>query len=155
MFKFKVYKIDDINTWNEVIKGFKQYDIYYIANYTKAFQFHGDGEPMLFYYEDEKIKAINVVMKRDIEKDVNFKEKIEPETYFDITTPYGYGGFIVEGTINDTSLHQLNEAYSEYCASNNIISEFVRFHPVLQNAKINEGIYDVINLGNTITIELM
>ena len=36
------------------------------ADYVKAFKIHGDGEPTLFYYEDQNIKAINVVMKRDI-----------------------------------------------------------------------------------------
>ena len=151
---FSIITLEEADKWDSIVKSFDKYDVYYLSGYTKAFNIHGDGEPILFYYDDENTRAINVVMKRDIEKDRNFRGKIEPETYFDITTPYGYGGFIVEGTINENSLMQLNELYSDYCVSNNIISEFVRFHPVLENSKLNSEIYEVIDLGNTITMNL-
>ncbi len=152
---FSIITLEEADKWDSIVKSFEKHDVYYLSGYTKAFKIHGDGEPILFYYDDEKIRAMNVVMKRDIEKDRNFRRKIEPKTYFDITTPYGYGGFIVEGAINETDMIQLNDAFSKYCASNNIISEFVRFHPVLQNAELSKGIYDVIDLGNTITMDLI
>ena len=42
---------------------------------------HGDGEPILFYYENDSVRGINVVMKRDVSFDSNFVEtkKINPE----------------------------------------------------------------------------
>lgn len=151
---FSIITLEESVKWDSIVKSFKKYDVYYLSDYTRAFKLHGDGEPILFYYDDENARAINVVMKRDIEKDKNFRGKIEPETYFDITTPYGYGGFMLEGDVNENSLIKLNEVYADYCNSNNIISEFVRFHPVLKNSEINSVIYDVIDLGNTVTIDL-
>ena len=151
----EVINIGESNKWDSIIKSFKNYDVYYLSGYVKAFKIHGDGEPTLIYYHDDYIRAINVVMKRDIEKDDRFRNKLKPESFFDLTTPYGYGGFVFEGKINENSLKKLNEEYSNYCISNNIISEFVRFHPVLENSKLNKDIYDVIDLGKTITIDLI
>jgi len=126
-----------------------------MSGYTKAFKLHGDGEPILFYYHDEEIRAINVVMIRDIAEDKKFKDKIDSKILFDITTPYGYGGLIIEGTPNHSNLEKLNEEYSNYCRSKNIISEFVRFHPILKNSNVNSEIYEVTDLGKTITIDLI
>lgn len=150
-----VITLDESNKWDSIVKSFSNYDVYYLSGYTKAFKLHGDGEPTLIYYHDEEIRAINVVMKRDIEKDIKFRNIIKSESFFDIITPYGYGGFIIEGSINEINFKRLNEAYSNYCISNDIISEFVRFHPVLENSKTNQGIYEVTDLGKTITIDLM
>jgi len=150
----KEISIDNTDEWDRIVKPFREYDIYYLSSYVKAFMIHGDGEPKLFYYEDNHIKAINVVMLRDIEKDVNFTYKIPPNTFFDIVTPYGYGGFLIEGAINESSLELLKNEYSEFCVRRGIISEFVRFHPVLNNSEILKSIYDTSKLGRTIAIQL-
>lgn len=149
-----VFTIDENEKWDEIVKGFHQYDIYYLSDYTKAFQIHGDGEPQLIYYEDQNIKAINVVMKRDIGKEIGFIGKISENTYFDINTPYGYGGFLIEGKAVEESFQNLNNEYITYCEDQGIISEFVRFHPILENNKVLENIYDISRLGKTVSIEL-
>ena len=148
-------KINQESEWDSIVKSFSNYDVYYLSGYTKAFQLYGDGEPTLIYYHDEEIRALNVVMVRDIAEDKMFKNKIEPQSFFDITTPYGYGGFIIEGTPNNSNIKKLNEEYFDYCCSKNIISEFVRFHPVLENSKMNSEIYEVLDLGRTITMNLI
>lgn len=149
-----VITIDEIDKWNSIVKGFENYDVYYLAQFTKAFKAIGDGEPTLFYYEDNNIIAMNVAMKRDIESDFNFKGKIPPNAYFDLSTPYGYGGFLIQGNVTKESLMSLNEEYSFICRREGIISEFVRFHPVLNNAEDLNLIYDIMKLGNTITMPL-
>src|SRR5699024_3935079 len=125
----KIIGIDDSTRWDEIVKSFSNADVYYLSGYVKAFKIHGDGEPILYYYEDENIRAINVVMKRDIAEDKKFSESIPKDHFFDISTPYGYGGFIIEGEPNSSSLDALNKQYIQINQENNIISEFVRFHP--------------------------
>ena len=90
-------------------------------------------------------------MKRDIAETPALAEKIEPNTYFDITTPYGYGGFIWDGEPDWTGL---NAEFTEYCRSEMIVSEFVRFHPVLRNAEGAEAMYEVIQRGTTVAMDL-
>lgn len=156
IYNLSVVKFDELEKekWDQIVKGFKDYDIYYLSDYVKAFNIHGDGEPMLFYYEDESIKAMNVVMKRDISLDKRFAGKIPSDTYFDTTTPYGYGGFLIEGKITEDSLKNLDNEYSSLCKKEGIISGFVRFHPVLKNGEDLESIYDITTLGKTITVDL-
>lgn len=151
---FLVLTIRELDKWDEIVKSFKNYDVYYLSTYAIAFQLHGDGEPLLFYYDDGKTRAINVVMKRDIAKSKVFKDKLPLNTYFDISTPYGYGGFIVEGEVTDEILKILDEKYTRLCRDEGIISEFVRFHPVTNNMNIISSVYEVSQLGRTITMNL-
>ena len=92
-----VYTLEKKEEWDTIVRSFVDYDIYYLSGYVKAFQLHGDGEPLLFYYKDASIRGINVVMKRDIAKFEAFAGKLKEENYFDFSTPYGYGGWLVEG----------------------------------------------------------
>ena len=149
-----VYTIEQNQEWDAVVRSFQSYDVYYLSGYVKAFQIHGDGEPLLFYYDDGIVKAINVVMKRDIADDPKFEGKIPLDTHFDIVTPYGYGGFLIEGEKTQNSFTNLFHEYNSYCKNNGIISEFVRFHPVLGNNEGLEHEYDILKLGKTVSIKL-
>ena len=150
----EIINIDESDKWDSIVKSFSNYDVYYLSGYTKAFKLHGDGEPLLFYYEGNSMRAMNVVMKRDIATDMNFKGKIPPNSYFDLSTPYGYGGFIIEGEISEQEIQKLEEEYLLYCKENGIVSEFVRFHPILNNSSILTPIYEINELGKTVTMEL-
>ena len=37
--------------WDDIVKSFPNYDVYYLSGYVKAFQVHGDGEALLLYYQ--------------------------------------------------------------------------------------------------------
>ena len=45
------YTLEDSDTWDKIVKSFKDYDVYWLSGYVKAFKIHGDGEPLLFFYE--------------------------------------------------------------------------------------------------------
>lgn len=146
-----VYTLNQQEQWDSVVRTFADYDIYWLSGYAKSFQIHGDGEPLLFYYEGENTRGINVVMKRDIECDPHFTGKIPPETFFDFSTPYGYGGWIIEG--DDSTV--LFAEYEKWCRDNNIVSEFVRFHPAIKNYKyVLNSYYDTSKLGDTVLLDL-
>lgn len=145
-----VIDLKNCEKWDAIVRSFRDYDIYWMSGYVKAFFIHGDGEPLLFYYEDENTRGINVVMKRDISRDSNFKEIIFDKNYYDFATPYGYGGWIIEGD----NYGLLFKTYEEWCLNNGIVSEFVRFHPVLENHKFCEKTYEIVSLGNTVAMDL-
>lgn len=146
-----IYRLSDCEQWDSIVKSFAEYDVYYLSGYVKAFQIHGDGEPLLFYYCDENIKAINVVMKRDIAQDIHLVDCIKPGTHYDFATPYGYGGWLIEGS---GDCQQLFDTYEKWCMEHNVVSEFVRFHPVLKTQEYSLKSYDVIPLGETVTVDL-
>ena len=146
----EVYTLEQFDQWDSIVRSFKEYDTYWLSGYVKAFQIHGDGDPLLFYYIDEQTRGINVVMKRDIANDARFNGKIESGRLFDFATPYGYGGWIIEGE----NTNNLFDSYVAWLKDNNIISEFVRFHPMLQNQEKSESFYEVIQLGEVVHMNL-
>lgn len=145
------YTIGQAEQWDALVRSFPNYDVYYLSGYVKAFALHGDGEPLLLYAESENMRGINVVMKRDIAKDPRFVGRIPEQTYFDFATPYGYGGWLLEGEGDSAPIFA---AYENWCRGHGVVSEFVRFSPVLNNQAAAERFYEVIPLGQTIAMDL-
>ena len=125
MSKITEYSIYDKKLWDDIVRSFLDYDVFYLSDYSYAFMRESpkNGTPILLYYENGDDRAINVVLRRDIALDEKFKGKIEEEQYFDLITPYGYGGFW--GKVSDWK--ELNSCYMRYCTENHYVCEFVRF----------------------------
>lgn len=131
----KVYAVDQAAGWNQYVKSFRNWDVYYLCEYAISLMLHGDGIPLLICYEDSASRMCYVVMKRDISEDIRFQKNIEKNRYFDLETPYGYGGPLVDGTFPVNSQQAFLDELLEYCKRENIVSQFVRFHPLLNNHK--------------------
>ena len=145
-----VYTVEQSEQWDVVVRSFREYDVYWLSGYVKAFQIHGDGEPLLFYYDGPDARGINVVMKRDVAKDERFRGELPEGVYFDFSTPYGYGGWIIEGE----RIERLFEEYKKWVEVNGIICEFVRFHPMVKNHIMSSSFYNVVQLGEVVHMEL-
>lgn len=143
--------VDD--KWDDIVASFDDSDIYYYRGYVKAFQIHGDGEPLLFYAHSSQNRGICVMMKRDVATDARFKGKIKLGKFFDMVTPYGYGGFIFDNKPSDNEIHLLRDAMTSWLKKEGIISAFFRFHPVLNNAACSQNLLEVIDLGHTVEID--
>lgn len=146
----KIYTLADSQQWDSVVRSFPQYDIYYLSGYVKGFWHHGDGEPLLIHWEGPSARGINVVFKRSIAADHRFAGKLEEEL-FDFISPYGYGGWLLDGT---GDFAKMMEEYDGWCRKNRIVSEFVRFHPLLKNHEAVADFYEVIALGSTVAMDL-
>lgn len=144
----EVYTLDN-EAWDRVVKSFSEYDVYYLSGYVKAFEKNGDGIAQLIYIYNDTTKAMNVVFKRDISDDKRLAMEISQGQYYDFTTPYGYGGFLIEGE----DIKSLMEEYKSYCKKSGIVCEFVRFHPLLSNWEKLEEEFEVLPLGNTVYVD--
>lgn len=151
----RILTLENAAEWDKIVHTFLFHDTYWLSGYVKAFQLHGDGEPLLFYYESKNsaVRGINVVMKRDIADAEQFYGKLEHGKFFDFSTPYGYGGWLIENPQNE-STDCLFEEYERYCQKENIVSEFVRFHPVIKNHIVVGPHYETVQLGEVVTIDL-
>lgn len=70
----------------------------------------------------------------------------EKDTWNDLTTPYGYGGpVILEGDVEDYPplMEAFENAFRKYCEEHRVVSEFIRFHPIVNQAEAFQAIYDV------------
>ena len=125
-------------------------DIYFEEVYGKSCELIQEGKLDTFKYESEDGFISNMFIKRKINGFDLDKE------YYDIATPYGYGGPIINELKGDKKrlLEEYDKEFSEYCRDNNIVSEFVRFHPIIENVKDFEDIYDTIFLRKTVGTNL-
>ena len=130
--------------WDEIVKSFLEWDVYYLSGYVKAFHIHGDGEPYLLYYEADSLRAIYVYMRR----------KTSLPGAYDSVTPYGYGGVLFEGDASEDNRCAFWKEYLAAMKQEHIVDNFVRYHPVLMNAVPMKPISNVIDLGKTIAIDL-
>lgn len=56
-------------------------------------------------------------------------------TYYDIATPYGYGGPVIAEVTGSRERLAASyaRAFADYCRKEHIVAEFIRFHPLLNN----------------------
>ena len=125
-------------------------DIYFDDNYGKLYEKIEKGKAMKFEFNSSNGKITNQFLIREI------PEKINEKTYYDIVTPYGYGGPIIEKIDGnkETLINEYEEAFSKYCGENNIVSEFIRFHPIVKNYEDFEKIYNPNYLRKTLITKL-
>lgn len=130
--------------WDEIVKSFTEWDVYYLSGYVKAFHIHGDGTPFLLYYKENGLRAIYVYMRRETRL----------SGVYDSVTPYGYGGVLFEGDTSKDNLKAFWESYLALMYEEHIVDNFVRYHPVLKNALPMKDISNVLDMGKTISMDL-
>ncbi len=108
-----------------------------------------NGEFCSFTLEDGEDKCYFQYIKRDIADELPFLEK---NRYFDIITPFDYGGFYYS---SEEILKKALDKFEVKCKEENIISAFFRFNPLLnQNFDILNNYIEIIKVQDHITIDL-
>lgn len=139
----------DNQLWDKYINELpkEKQDIYYTRQYCKMCELIEGGEAQLFVYENED----NIALYPHVRHTVEYEDCTT--SFYDIETAYGYGGPIVKkGDIEFES--EFETAFLKYCRQENIIAEFIRFHPFLGNEGIFKREIDVLHNRGTIWIDL-
>lgn len=126
-------------------------DIYFDLKYAKTYEQNNEGKVKEFIYENCLGSGKIVFLEREIPIKINEKK------YYDITTPYGYGGPIFKIEKNIEKNFFLDSFFSEfenYCKENNIISSFIRFHPLEKNYMGLEKYMELEEKSHTVAINL-
>ncbi|MFA9396911.1 MAG: peptidoglycan bridge formation glycyltransferase FemA/FemB family protein [Clostridiaceae bacterium] len=126
-------------------------DIYFQENYGKLYEKIEQGFCQVFEFKISIGTICHMFIKRQIPL------LIDNKIYFDLVTPYGYGGPVIteckEGC-REELVQEFNVEFQKYCRGNNIVSEFVRFHPIVKNAQDFVSCYDVNYMRNTLGTNL-
>ncbi|MDQ6467812.1 GNAT family N-acetyltransferase [Exiguobacterium acetylicum] len=135
--------IRDPREWDALVATY-QLDCYYEHAYFELAKEH-DEIPELFYYPTEFGTLIYPYLRRPI-----------PGTLFeDITTPYGYGGPFFKGIWSLDQIREARERFERYCNETGIVTETVRFHPLLHNQELGQyWCHQTEILQPTVTLEL-
>lgn len=126
-------------------------DIYFKAEYGKLNEKIESGKSTIYEYKSDIGNVYHMFIKRKI------NEQIDGHTWYDLITPYGYGGPILincKEEDKESLIDKFHEDFKLYCKEHNIVSEFIRFHPVINNASDFDSMYEVITNRKTIGTNL-
>lgn len=131
---WKVLGINDSNEWTNLVESCQQPDLHFLPEYLKLYEKKVGGNALLFVSNDQKNE--NLVLYpfflRNIKKIKIFSEL--KEEYYDIISPWYYGGPLVKTEHNKVkSLKLFLSNFQEYVKTKKIISEFTRIHPILDS----------------------
>lgn len=149
----QVIGMEQRNTWNNYIRSFSKWDVYFSWEYAVSLMTHGDGVPYLACYEEGGARMAFVFMKKSISANERFPGHIDDEKYYDIESPYGYGGFLVDGGFSSSGQEMFFQEFSSYCAEHHIVSQFIRCHPFLANHELFRSIVEYRYVHETIYID--
>ena len=149
----EIISVNEKQKWNHIVKSFPTWDIYYLNEYAYSLQLHSDGIPCLIYYEKDGNRLCYVMMQEDLADFQPLSNCLAKGEYFDWTAPYGYGGPLTEGSITVEWISEFIKELTDWCMEHRIISQFFRFHPLLQNHIILEEVCDVIYMKKTVYID--
>lgn len=137
------------NEWNYYLNKIllEKQDIYYTSSYYKMHEKNGDGSGRLVVYTDnEKIALYPFVMNEINGYDLDKK-------YYDIESAYGYGG-PVTNSHHEVFLNKFENRFLEYCKRNNIVAEFIRFHPLIKDERIFNKNINISYNRSTVYLDL-
>ncbi|MYL62207.1 peptidoglycan bridge formation glycyltransferase FemA/FemB family protein [Bacillus hwajinpoensis] len=154
----RILDLNDKKTWHAYLNRLKSKDVYFTPEYCEIYEKNGEGKAQLFLYEEGEDFVFYPYLLRNLNDLSSVSHVIEKYgELYDITTPYGYGGPVTnveDGTTLQPFMRRFTNAFKKYCYSANIISEFIRFHPLLQNQVNYLGI-EKAYLRDTIQIDLL
>ena len=109
-------------------------DLYFNPDYAKVYK-NIDGDSDTFEFQCAYGKVKNTYILRKLQWLIDGRE------YYDIVTPYGYGGPLASEVTDMAKLMDAyREAFASYCVEHGIISEFIRFH-LFENVDVREYYY--------------
>lgn len=126
-----------------------QQDIYSTPEYYKLFENKGEGVANCFIYENKNEFCLYPFLLNSLNSLDFIKFNKE---FYDIQGAYGYSGPL-STTNNETHLTEFNKAFLHYCSNNNIVAEFIRFNPIIQNHKFTNYIIP-LNVNDNVMIDL-
>jgi len=148
---YRILTLGDKDQWNEYLKELplNQQDVYYTPEYYSLYQNIGDGQAKCFYFENDGNLAIYPFLVNSV-NDLGYDLD---KHYYDIQGAYGYNG-VIASTNNEEFRKAFFLLFNEYCRDTNIVAEFTRFHPLLNNNLFSDKYTDVIFDRKTIYLDL-
>lgn len=147
----RLITLADIAFWHSYLNRFPfdKKDIYFTPEYYSLYQNYGDGEAQCFVFEKDGKIALYPFLRNPI---TSLGYQLDKE-YYDIQGAYGYNGLIAsaddEGFIAD-----FWKEFDSYCQENDIVAEFMRFHPLLNNQRLASPEMKTFFSRHTVALDL-
>ncbi len=146
MSRFELEIITDNERWNKLVERSEHRDIHSLPNYMSLLAKHMGGKAILIYWGNDDNYLIWPYIKKEL--------VIKNMKYFDLISSWYYGGPLIYGNLNKEILENYFHVFTKYCQDNNIVTEFSRFHPDLDNHIKFESIIQLNKIGIVVWLDL-
>lgn len=148
---FKILSLSDSQEWNGFLAKLPspQCDVYFLPDYYSLYQNYGDGEALCFVFEKDGELAVYPFLKNPI---TPLGYDLEKE-YYDIQGAYGYNGLITSSD-DKSFIDAFWETFDVWCQEKDIVAEFTRFHPLLNNQGIASPKMKTFYSRHTVALDL-
>lgn len=129
----------------------RKVDLYFTPEYGKLYEKVEGAKLDSFSYESPFGQVYYQYLKRPV------PFLLKGEQYYDVMTPYGYGGPLVvdcESGKEAELLEGFKAALDQHFEQERIVCEFVRFHPMEKNAEFFQEMYTLWNRRTAVYTDL-
>lgn len=124
-------------------------DVYFLPEYYSLYENYGDGEARCFVFESNGEIALYPFLINPITP-LGYSLNRE---YYDIQGAYGYNGLVASTEDPDFTAEFWKE-FDAYCQESDIIAEFMRFHPLLNNQRLASPEMKTFYSRHTVALDL-
>lgn len=140
-YNIKIFEGEDLSLIDKEVCNFET-DIYHTSLWVEANKNIEQGSLFSILVENGDNKAYFPLIKR----------KVDRTEFFDLITPYGYGGIAFSKFATDNFKKNILSKISSYLETTNCISLFLRLHPIL-NSDLHDDVCIHKN-GTTLAVNL-
>jgi hypothetical protein len=132
--------------WNEALRALR-HDIYDLPEYVAVCVRCEEAAPVAFYAREGAQFALIPLLQRALPSSLG-----APLSWSDATSPYGYSSALFTGG-TEWCFRAVNE-FVKACAERQIISVFVRLHPLLPSVLALDSAGNRVRHGETVYVDL-
>ncbi|MCL6561056.1 MAG: GNAT family N-acetyltransferase, partial [Firmicutes bacterium] len=150
---YHVLSLQDREQWLQELENLKELcpDLHYRPEYCGLFR--GQGEARLFVYREGTASVVYPFLLRKVNLISGLEGALGQDLY-DITSPYGYGGPLASPAAAESVWDNFYRCFVQYCKKNDIITEFIRFHPLLGNHRLLTNHVEVERVSSVVCVDL-
>ena len=122
---------NDLIQWEKTLQVLPDVlqDVYFYPEYIGMHKFINGTRALMFVIRENENIWLHPFLLQPIDAE---DYSIDGEPWFDIESAYGYGGPL-SNTEDLKFLRNAQKQFSQWCKKNNVVAEFIRFHPLLNN----------------------
>jgi hypothetical protein len=126
-----------------------QHDFYHLPSYAEVSSKYEGATPVAFYAEMGRSSILLPLLIRNVPEHLG-----APKNWTDGASPYGYAGPLIRDADPET-VRLLLRALRTLALENDIVSVFLRFHPLLNEApEVFSEFGDLVRHGETVYVDL-
>ena len=118
--------------WEALLDRLPRTDLTFHPRFARIYEEKGEGQAECFIYRRGSQFVLYPYIRRFLGENPAFGESFR--SYSDVVTPYCYGGFLhnAPDEVEARALIQaFRQAFDRHALETRIVTEFIRFHPVL------------------------